>query len=221
MMLLVSNFGKDSTRLHPDSFRARLHDVPGSSPPRPGLAVNSPKLAPSARSTPMTARMGAMSSFWLESKTPVAPPTSASPTLRQLVYAGVVTGSWSGVLSLVLYGIGRIAGTDFALVWWGGSTAEPMPWLVFLLLPLVSAVLFALAASLARGLAHARSLVYWIGTLLALASLIPAIDQPSSVGWATRILLIVMHLLTWFLVVPQIARILGDSEPGQHEERHA
>jgi len=28
-----------------------------------------------------------------------------------------------------------------------------------------------------------------------------------------------MHLVTWALVVPQIARIIGDSEPGRHEER--
>ena len=58
------------------------------------------------------------------------------------------------------------------------------------------------------------------GTLLALASLYPAVTQPS-LGWPTRILLVIMHLLTWFLVVPQVARIVGDSEPGQHEDRDA
>jgi hypothetical protein len=164
--------------------------------------------------------MPSPAAFWLESKTPVAPPTAANPTLRQLVYAGVVTGSWSAVLSLVLYGIGRLAGTNFALVWWGGDDPQPMPWIVFVLLPLVSAVLFSLASFLARGLTHARALVYWVGTFLALASLIPAIDQPSSVAWGTRVLLILMHVITWYLVVPQLARILGDSQPGQHEERH-
>ena len=161
-----------------------------------------------------------MSKPWLESKTPVAPPTSAIPSLRQLVYAGVVTGAWSAVLVLILYLIGRVAGTDFAMVWWGGGAAAPMPWFVFLLLPLVAAVLFSLLASLARGLTHARALVYWVGTLLALASLYPAVTQPS-LGWPTRILLVIMHLLTWFLVVPQVARIVGDSEPGQHEDRDA
>ncbi len=132
-----------------------------------------------------------------------------------------MTGGGAGVRSLALYLRGRDAGTDFALVWWGGADPQPMPWFVFLLLPLVSAVLFSLAAFLARGLAHARALVYWVGSLLALASLYPAIDQPPSVGWGTRILLILMHVITWYLVVPQIARILGDSEPGQHEERNA
>jgi len=161
-----------------------------------------------------------MSAPWLESKTPVAPPTAANPTVGRLVYAGVVTGAWSAILTMVLYGIGRLAGTDFAMVWWGGGDPAPMPWFVFLLLPLVAAVLFALASSLARGMAHARALVYWVGTLLALASLYPAVTQPS-LGWPTRILLVLMHLLTWFLVVPQLARIVGDSEPGQHEHRDA
>lgn len=167
----------------------------------------------------MSARSG--SQPWLGSKTPVAPPTSANPTVRQLVYAGVVTGAWSAILSLVLYLIGRIAGADFSLVWWGGAVQQPIPWVFFVLLPLVSAVLFSLAASLMRGLPRARALTYWFGTALALASLYPAVDQPASVGWGTRGLLIAMHVITWFLVVPQIARIVGDSEPGQHEERNA
>ncbi len=29
----------------------------------------------------------------------------------------------------------------------------------------------------------------------------------------------VFHVITWILVVPQIARIIGDSEPGMHDER--
>jgi hypothetical protein len=162
-----------------------------------------------------------MSSPWLESVTPIAPPASANPSVRQLVYAGVVTGAWAAVISLVLYAIGRLLGTDFSLVWWGGAVQQPIPWIFFLLLPLVSAVLFALAASLARGLLHARAIAYWVGTALAVASLYPAINQPASVSWGTRFLLILMHLVTWFLVVPQVARIVGDSAPGQHEERNA
>lgn len=163
--------------------------------------------------------MGSKAEFWLQSKTPIAPPASAWPTVRQLVYAGVVTGAWSAILSLVLYGIGRLFGTDFSLVWWGGAVQQPIPWIFFALLPLASAVLFALAASLLRGRTRARALVYWIGTALAVASLYPALDQPASVGWGTRALLVLMHLITWFLVVPQIARIVGDSEPGALEAR--
>jgi hypothetical protein len=39
------------------------------------------------------------------------------------------------------------------------------------------------------------------------------------VEWSTRIWLTIPHIITWFLVVPQVARIIGDTEPGLHEER--
>lgn len=161
-----------------------------------------------------------MSSPWLASKTPVGPPTSANPTLRQLLYAAAVTGGWSGVISLVIYLIGRLFGMTFTVsVQGGGSEPQPVQWFVVLLLPLVAAVAFALLASLARGWPHARRIVFWVGTLGALASLIPVLNQPASVGWFARIALASMHVVTWFLVVPQIARIVGDSEPGQHVDR--
>ena len=57
-----------------------------------------------------------MSSPWLQSMTPVAPPTSANPGLRFMVYAGIVTGAWSGVVCLAIYGIGRLAGVPFLVV---------------------------------------------------------------------------------------------------------
>lgn len=161
-----------------------------------------------------------MSAPWLESKTPVAPPTSANPTVRQLVYAGVVTGAWSGIACLVLYGLGRLAGADFALAGASSQTPSAVPWFVFLLLPLILGVAFALAASLLRGRRHAKALVKWIGTLLAIISVIPIFNQPAA-GWGTQLLLVLMHAVTWFLVVPQVARIVGDSEPGLHEERDA
>jgi hypothetical protein len=81
------------------------------------------------------------------------------------------------------------------------------------------AVIGALLASLARGLPHAGRLVFWIGTVVALGSCWFPMNQPAAVGWSTRILLVVMHVITWLLVVPQIARIVGDSEPGAHVDR--
>lgn len=164
-------------------------------------------------------RMAPMSSPWLASKTPVGPPTAANPTVRQLLYAAAVTGGWSGLISLVIYLIGRLFGMTFTVSVQGGSQPEPVPWFVVLLVPLVAAVVFALLASLARGWPHARRIVFWAGTVGALASLIPVLNQPASVGWFARIVLASMHIVTWFLVVPQIARIVGDSEPGQHVDR--
>ena len=160
-----------------------------------------------------------MSAPWLESKTPVGPPRAASPTVRQLLYAAVVTGAWSGLLSLLVYAIARLTGMDFVVTRGGEAVPEPVRWIAVLLVPLAAAVLFALLASLVRGWRGAGRITWWGGTLLALASLWVPLDQPASVGWATRIVLALMHVITWFLVVPQIARIVGDSEPDQSVDR--
>jgi hypothetical protein len=57
--------------------------------------------------------------------------------------------------------------------------------------------------------------------LLALVSLSGPLLQPSDIGWSTRILLALMHVITWLLVVPQLARIVRDSEPGRSMDRLA
>ena len=160
-----------------------------------------------------------MSAPWSDSVTPIGPPASAVPRVRNLVYAGCVTGGWSGLLSLLVYLVGRLFGADFALVVQGTDEARPIPWLMVVLVPLAAAAAFALLGSLLRGVRHAGRIAYWAGTLVAIASLIPPLAQPAEVGWGTRIALVLMHLVTWFLVVPQIARIIGDSEPGKSVER--
>lgn len=168
---------------------------------------------------PTAGTMTPMSAPWLESKTPIGPPTSANPTVRQLLYAAAVTGGWSGLLSLLIYLVARLLGSDFVVEIRGGSELQPISWLMVLILPLAAAAVFALLGSLLRGVRHAGRIAYWAGTLVAIASLIAPLAQPSSVGWGTRIALVLMHVVTWFLVVPQIARIIGDSEPGKSVER--
>jgi hypothetical protein len=160
-----------------------------------------------------------MSAFWLTSKTPVAPPRSANPTLKFLLYAGVVTGVWSGLISLVIYAIGTLAGVPFEASRGVDVVPTFVPWFVVLLLPLAAGLLGALLSSLMLGRAHARRVVFWSGTLIAIASCASPILQPAAVSWSARILLLLMHVVTWFLVVPQLARIVGDSEPGLSVER--
>ena len=162
---------------------------------------------------------GPMSAPWVDSKTPVGPPTSANPTVRQLVYAAVVTGVWAGLISLLIYGIGRAAGLDFVVSGQAALPLQPVAWLVVLLTPLVAALALALVGALLRGFPHAGRLVFWIGTIVTLLSLWAPIDQAPSVSWVSRLVLASMHLVTWVLVVPQIARIVGDSEPGRSVER--
>lgn len=147
-----------------------------------------------------------------KSVTPVPVPASAMPRVRDLTYAGVVTGVWSGLLSLVVYGIGRLLGVPFEVVAPGGGL-QVVPWFVVLLVPVAAAVLGGLLAALARGHARCRSTVLWVGTVIAIASLAGPLVQPAEVLWSTRLWLVVPHLITWILVVPQIARIVGDSDP--------
>jgi hypothetical protein len=156
-----------------------------------------------------------MDSPWLASVTPVAPPVAANPTLRFLLFAAVVTGSWSGLLSLAVYGIGRAAGVPFTVVTDLGTTQ--VPWVAPLLIPLAAAVIAALLVSLLRGRAHAGRITIVVGTIAALLSMAGPVLRSEDIP--TGVLLAVMHIITWVLVVPQLARIVADSEPGMSVER--
>ncbi len=162
--------------------------------------------------------MGAMvSSGWADSVTPVSPPSSANPRVRTVAYAALVTGVWSGLLCLVVYGLAVLLRVPMDVQTAAGF--QSVPWFAVLLLPLVAAEIGALASLLLRGRTAAGRIVFWGGTVLAVASLIPLVMQPDTVLISTRIWLGTMHVITWVLVVPQVARIIGDSEPGKHEER--
>ena len=156
---------------------------------------------------------------WEDSVTPVAPPTSANPDLRFLEYAALVTGAWAGLLCLLVYGVGRLAGVPFEAVTPIVDREGPVLWFFPLVVPFAFATLGALATSLLIGRSHARRITFWVGTALALGSAYWPLVQPADVAWSTRILLVLMHLITWALVVPQIARIVGDSEPGASVDR--
>lgn len=156
-----------------------------------------------------------MSTPWATSVTPIGPPTSANPTVRQLLYAGIVTGAWSGILCLVVYLIGRACGVVFTID--RSGTVSAVAWLVVLLTPFLAGVAGSLLASLARGWKSAGRIVYVAGTVIAIVSLIGPVVTAE--GIPTKILLALMHVISWFLIVPQIARIVGDSEPGRSVER--
>ena len=153
--------------------------------------------------------------------TPIAPPKSANPTLRFLLYAGALTGGWAGLLSLLVYGIGRLLGVPFEVPSVLGGELVVVPWLLVLFAPVLAALLGALLSRVMLGRRGARRVVYWGGTLIALLSLSQLLMQPVDVLWSTRIWLAIPYVLTWLLVVPQLARIVGDSEPGASVERDA
>ena len=153
---------------------------------------------------------------WADSVTPVPPPASAVPHTSNLVYAGIVTGAWSGLLSLLVYGVGRLLGVPFEVVRPGSEVLQVVPWFLVLLVPLLAGIVGALLSALMLGRRHARRIVFWVGTGIALLSCASPLVQPSDVIWSTRIWLLIPHVITWILVVPQIARIVGDSEPGMY-----
>lgn len=149
--------------------------------------------------------------------TPVSPPTSAHPGVRTMAYAAAVTGGWSGLVCLALYGFARLIGVPMQVEIAG--SLQTVPWFSALLLPLIAAEIGAVASLIVRGRKAAGRIVFWLGTFIAVLSVVPLLAQPSDVLWSTRIWLMVLHVITWLLVVPQIARIIGDSEPGLHAER--
>ena len=161
--------------------------------------------------------VASVSAPWADSVTPVPPPASTVPHTSHLVYAGIVTGAWSGLLSLALYGVGRLLGVPFEVARPGADALQVVPWFLMLLVPLLAAVVGALLAAIMLGRRHARRIVFWVGTAVAVLSCVSPLVQPGDVMWSTRILLLVTHVITWALVVPQVARIVGDSEPGMYE----
>jgi hypothetical protein len=156
---------------------------------------------------------------WLKSVTPIAPPKAENPTLRFLLYAAIVTGVWSGLLSFLIYAIGRLCGVPFMAAQGQDGAVGQITWLAPLLLPVLVAVVAALLSALVLGRSHAKRIVFWTGSLVALVSLAGPVLQPDAVLWSTRILLLCMHVISWFLIVPQLARIVGDSEPQASEVR--
>ena len=160
-----------------------------------------------------------VAAYWLTSKTPIGPPTSANPTVVSLLYAGLVTGAWSGLVSLLILGIAALARVPFDAARTPDSSVTAIPWFMVFLVPLAVALVGAALSGLLLGRRHARRIVFWVGTLVAIASCAGPLIQPESVLWSTRIVLLLMHIVTWFLVVPQIARIVGDAEPGMSVER--
>lgn len=159
-----------------------------------------------------------MRASWEQSVTPVAPPRSANPDLRFMLFAGLVTGAWSGLLCLLLYAIARLVGVDFDVTTPIIDREAPLLPIVPLLVPLAFALLGALVANTLNGQRHARRITFWVGTVLAIGSAYWPLSQTAD-PWPTRIVLLVMHVITWLLVVPQLARIIGDSEPGMSVER--
>lgn len=131
--------------------------------------------------------------------------------------AGWVTGLTAAIVCLVLRAIATLFGTDFVVLQpFGDDSADGLveiPWVATFLMPLIAGIAGAAVAAIFLGVRGCRMWVFWLGTAALLLSLVSPLLQPDSVPWTTRVWLIVMHVITWFLVVPQVARVVGDSDP--------
>ncbi len=76
-------------------------------------------------------------------------PSSARPGVRTMAYAALVTGVWSGLVCLGLYGIARLFGVPMEVETAGSM--QTVPWFAVLLLPLLAAEIGAVASLIVRG----------------------------------------------------------------------
>lgn len=148
-----------------------------------------------------------------DSVTAIPPPKSAIPTTRNVLTAGLVTGATASLVCLLMRIVAWAFRADFlATIPVKGHELTPVPWQAVVLVPLLAALLGSFAAAAFLGIRHAQAIVFVLGTAVALISLVAPLFQDGTT-WPTRIWLVLMHVATWAIVVPQVARIVGDSDP--------
>lgn len=148
-----------------------------------------------------------------DSVTPIPPPLSAVPTTKAVLTAGWVTGLTAGIVCVIIRAIAGIFGTEFLVARPGTDGLTPVPWLMVFLLPIACGLIGSLVAAIFLGVRGCQRWVFWLGTVAMLVSLASPLLQPDTVTWPTKIWLSAMHVVTWFIIVPQVARVVGDSDP--------
>lgn len=148
-----------------------------------------------------------------DSVTPIAPPISAVPTTKAVLTAGWTTGLTAGLVCLAIRVLAGLFGTEFRVAAPDDGRNLAVSWVAALVVPVLSGMAMAAVGGLFLGVRGARRWVFWIGTAVLLVSLVSPWVWAFEATWPTRFWLAVMQLLTWLLVVPQVARVVGDSDP--------
>lgn len=150
-----------------------------------------------------------------DSVTFIPPPKSAIPTTRDVLRAGLVTGATASIVCSMTAFIGWVFRVDFLVVppFTSGDDLVSLPWFSVVLVPLVAGLAGSLAAAALLGVRRVEGLILIAGTLIAVISLAVPLLQPDTVTWPTKIWLVVMHIEAWVIIVPQVARVVGDSDP--------
>ena len=140
----------------------------------------------------------------------------APPSVVDIVRTGVIAGVFAGFLCEVMYGIGRIFGTNFEVKTGSSDQLAALPPFTPFVLPLVVAVLAALVVALLFRRAGGAFWVLTLGFMLTILSLGIPLFQPSGVTWPTKIWLVLMHLVTGAIVVPALAFSLRPRRAGTY-----
>ena len=150
-----------------------------------------------------------------DSVTFIPPPIDAIPTTRDVLRAGLVTGITASIVCSMAAFIGWIFRVDFlvSLPFTSSDDLVPLPWVAVVVVPLLAGLIGSFAAAGLLGVRRAKMLVFVLGTLIAIVSLAAPLMQPDTVTWPTKLWLVVMHIDAWVIIVPQVARIVGDSDP--------
>lgn len=156
-----------------------------------------------------------------DSVTFITPPKSAIPTTRDVLRAGFITGVTASILCSVLAFIGWVFRVQFVVAYpftsgdpfTSSIDLAPVPWVSFPLAPFLAGMVGSLAAAALLGVRRAGKLVLLLGTLIAAIAVVVVLLEPHGVTWPTRIWLILMIATAWLIIVPQVARVVGDSDP--------
>ena len=140
----------------------------------------------------------------------------APPSVVDIVRTGLIAGVFAGFLCEVMYGIGRIFGTNFEVKTGSSDQLAALPPFMPFVLPLVVAVLAALVVALLFRRAGGAFWVLTLGFMLTILSLGIPLFQPSGVTWPTKIWLVLMHLVTGAIVVPALAFSLRPRRAGTY-----
>lgn len=127
--------------------------------------------------------------------------------------AGWVTGLTAGIVCLLLRIVAGLFGTEFLVAEPGDRRNLAVGWMSAFAVPLVAGLLAAVLGAIFLGVSNCRRWVFWIGTAALLVTVASPWVWALEATWPTRVWLAVMQVLTWVLVVPQVARVVGDSDP--------
>lgn len=134
-----------------------------------------------------------------------------APATGRMMIAGFVGGTIGGAISLGLWLLGGALGMATQISVMG--TVEPnLAWFQFVGLSAVSGLAAGVVAGLLRTRNNGFTTFRVIAFVVLVVSMIGPIAQPGEISWATRIVLMVTHVIVFITVVAAIKREMVQSD---------